>query len=125
MGQYLKHKRSSAVIDGTPKLPAASGLSYGEIAINFDAGYETISIKNANDEVVPFSSDNIINARIAASGLPLVSVVDNTKVLQVVNGALAETITVTDNIATFTARTFSAGDVIRVEGAISNDTLTF
>lgn len=87
MGQYVKNKRSSAVIDGTPKLPAASGLSYGEIAINFAAGYETISIKNANDEVVPFSSDNIINARIAASGLPLVSISDNTKVLQVVSGA--------------------------------------
>ena len=87
MTQFVKNKRSSAVIDGTPKLPAASGLSYGEIAINFAAGYETISIKNANDEVVPFSSDNIINARIAASGLPLVSISDNTKVLQVVSGA--------------------------------------
>jgi len=42
-----------------------------------------------------------------------------------VNDTFVETVSVTDNIATFTARTFSAGDVVRVEGGSINDTFTF
>lgn len=42
-----------------------------------------------------------------------------------VNNVFVENATVTDNIATFTAANFNAGDVIRVNGAASNDTLTF
>ena len=41
-----------------------------------------------------------------------------------VNDTFIETVTVTDNIATFTTRTFSSGDVIRVEGATTTDTTT-
>ena len=41
-----------------------------------------------------------------------------------VNGNLEETVSVTDNIATFTARTFSTGDVVRVEGTGTSDSLT-
>ena len=42
-----------------------------------------------------------------------------------VNNTLIETVDVTNNIATFTARNFNPGDVIRVEGATKNDTFTF
>jgi hypothetical protein len=42
-----------------------------------------------------------------------------------VNNVLVETASVTDNIVTFTARNFSSGDVIRVEGNTSSDTFTF
>ena len=42
-----------------------------------------------------------------------------------VNGALVETVTVTDNIALFTATNFNAGDVVRVEGNTSFDEFTF
>ena len=42
-----------------------------------------------------------------------------------VNGNLAETVTVTDNIALFTSRTFSAGDVVRVDVSSTSDTFTF
>jgi beta-galactosidase len=42
-----------------------------------------------------------------------------------INNVATETVTVTDNIATFTARDFVAGDVIRVDGATTNDTFTF
>jgi beta-galactosidase len=41
-----------------------------------------------------------------------------------VNGVPVETVTVTDNIAQFTARNFSDGDVIMVSGATTNDTFT-
>ena len=41
-----------------------------------------------------------------------------------VNDVEIETVTVTNNIATFTARTFNPGDVIRVTGDNSDDTFT-
>ena len=42
-----------------------------------------------------------------------------------VNNALVDTATVYDHIATFAARTFDEGDVVRVEGNSTNDTFTF
>ena len=42
-----------------------------------------------------------------------------------VNNTKVETVTVTDHIAEFTAANYSSGDVIRVEGSTTNDTLTF
>ena len=39
-----------------------------------------------------------------------------------INNTLAETSAVTDNIAVFTARTFTSGDVVRVQGDTTNDT---
>ena len=42
-----------------------------------------------------------------------------------VNDIFIETVSVANNIATFTARAFDSGDVIRVEGATTNDTFTF
>ena len=41
-----------------------------------------------------------------------------------VNDVEIETVQVINNIATFTARTFNSGDVIRVNGATTNDTFT-
>ena len=80
------HKKSVVVNQGVPKLPTSGSVEYGEIAVNYAASAETLSIRNSADIVVPFSSDNIINARIAASGLPAVTVAENLKVLQVING---------------------------------------
>ncbi len=50
---------------------------------------------------------------------------DNGKLSLYVNNTFIEETTVTDNIATFTSTNFSSGDVVRVEGADSNDTFTF
>ena len=55
----LQHKKSNVVENGAPKLPSAEKLLFGEIAINYAEGYETLSIKNSNENVVTFSSDNI------------------------------------------------------------------
>ena len=41
-----------------------------------------------------------------------------------VNGILVETVTASNNIVTFTARTFTTGDVIRVTGATTEDSFT-
>ena len=54
------HKKSNVLVNGEPKLPSASTLQYGEIAINYAVGGETLSIKNAADKVVEFSSKNKI-----------------------------------------------------------------
>ena len=58
----ILNKRSSAVNDnGTPKIPTSEQLQYGEIAINYAAGVETLSIKNSNDNIVtlPINQQNI------------------------------------------------------------------
>ena len=71
MAQYLKHKRSSVVINGKPKLPTTANLNIGEIAINFADGYETLAIVNNNSEIVTFSSDeqHLTAISAATSGL--------------------------------------------------------
>ena len=55
--EHLIHKNSNVVVDGTPKLPTSSQIEYGELAVNYAKDKETISLKNANNEIVTFSSD--------------------------------------------------------------------
>lgn len=57
MSQKVLNKRSSALVEGEAKLPTPQQLDYGEIAINFASGHETLSIKNSEDEIATFSSD--------------------------------------------------------------------
>lgn len=52
MSKKILLKRSSAVTDGSPKLPESDDMSYGELAINFAKGYERISMKNSDNEIV-------------------------------------------------------------------------
>ena len=63
----ILHKRSSVVTDNSPKLPSADQLEYGELAINYADGYETISIKNASNEIVEFKDkeyvDNLVSKK--------------------------------------------------------------
>ena len=49
---------------------------------------------------------------------------DGTQFSMYVNDVFVETVTAQNNIVQFTARTFTAGDVIRVEGSNSNDSFT-
>ena len=58
---YLSQKKSKEVVNGSPKLPLATDLSDGELAINYAKGFETIAIKNDSGDVVTFSSDNYIS----------------------------------------------------------------
>ena len=55
--QRVYNKRSNEVINGKAKLPTAEQLEYGEIAINYAKGKETLAIKNDEDEIVklPFT----------------------------------------------------------------------
>ena len=53
------HKKSNVVVNGAPKLPTASQIDYGELAINYAPGVETLSIKNSSGDVVTFSADTV------------------------------------------------------------------
>ena len=75
MPKHLVHAHSVVVTEGNPKLPAASRIEYGEIAVNYAEGHETLSIKNSNDDIVTFSSDDAIkkiiidNEKVVANSL--------------------------------------------------------
>ena len=60
----LLHIKSNVVENGRPKLPQASQLLPGEIAVNYADGYETLSIKNSNNEIVTFTNDETFLAYI-------------------------------------------------------------
>lgn len=68
MAQTLKHKRSSVVSNGAPKLPTTDQLTVGEIAINFAEGYETLSTRNSNNHIATFSSDSVLDKKYISSG---------------------------------------------------------
>lgn len=51
--------KSSVVTDNAPKLPQPSQLVYGQIAVNYAAGHETLSIKNSNNEIATFSTEKL------------------------------------------------------------------
>lgn len=57
MANKIIHKHSSVITDNQAKLPAASQLEYGELAVNYADGVETISIKNTENEIVEFKSN--------------------------------------------------------------------
>ena len=60
--KIILNKRSNAVnVDGTPKIPTSEQLLYGEVAINYANGVETLSIKNSNNNIVtlPINQQNI------------------------------------------------------------------
>ncbi|MCD8207099.1 MAG: hypothetical protein LUD72_04085 [Bacteroidales bacterium] len=54
--KVLNIRSNQVDTDGTPKLPTADQIDYGEIAVNYAAGVETLAIKNSDDEIVTFSS---------------------------------------------------------------------
>ena len=55
---HLIHANSSGIkIDGSPKLPSADRIEYGEIAVNYLFDREKLCIKNSKDKIITFSSD--------------------------------------------------------------------
>lgn len=97
---------------GAPKEPSESEHSYGEIAVNYHDGSEKIFVKNDNDEIASFATEEQIDTKLANKqdtlvsgtniktinnesilgsgninvGLPSVSSTDNGKILKVVDG---------------------------------------
>lgn len=65
---FISNKNSKEVINNSPKLPLATDLADGEIAVNFAKDYETLAIKNESGDVVTFSSDNKFYKKSETSG---------------------------------------------------------
>ena len=65
---HLQHVKSSVVESGKPKLPTASVLVEGEIAVNYADGYETLSIKSSSGNIKTFSSDEYYTEQKLGSG---------------------------------------------------------
>ena len=74
--KHLQHLKSNVVTEGKPKLPAADALMLGEIAVNYAKGVETISLKNTNNEIVTFSSDDYYTEQKLGSGFTNTTVTD-------------------------------------------------
>lgn len=73
------HKKSKVNENGQAKLPTKEQLVYGELAVNYAKGLETISLKNDNDEIVTFRTneyyDKIIteNEIVTAAALTVIN----------------------------------------------------
>ena len=65
---HIQHIKSNVVENGKPKLPLASALVEGELAVNYAEGYETISLKNSSGDIVTFSSDEYYTSEKLGSG---------------------------------------------------------
>ena len=74
MANKIIHKHSSALVNGKAKLPTAEQLDYGEIAVNYAEGVETISLKNNSGDVVTFESQPTYKTDMP-SGLTMVNAV--------------------------------------------------
>ena len=66
--KHLLHVKSSQLNGESngPKLPTADQIEYGELAVNYANGHETISLKNSDNQVVTFSSDKQNEAKFAS-----------------------------------------------------------
>jgi hypothetical protein len=71
MSNKIINKRSSVVADNNPKLPQADNLEYGEIAINYADGYETLSFKNTANEVVEVKTKEYFDKKLDDTIQPL------------------------------------------------------
>ena len=60
----VKNIRSKELVDGKPKLPTSSQLDYGEIAVNYKEGYETLSLKNDKGNIVSLSVNTIEDVKV-------------------------------------------------------------
>ena len=62
--KHLVHANSSVLVEGEAKLPLSSRIKYGELAINYAKDHETISLRNSNDEIVKFVSEDAIDNKL-------------------------------------------------------------
>lgn len=60
----VKNIRSKELNGNGPKLPTSGQLDYGEIAVNYKKGYETLSLKNDNNEIVSLSVNTIEDVKV-------------------------------------------------------------
>lgn len=64
--KHLQHVKSNVVNEDaqgnkSPKLPNVDSILPGELAVNYADGYERISLKNTNNEIVQFVSKEYVD----------------------------------------------------------------
>ena len=59
MSKHVIHKHSSQVLEEGAKLISPSDIEYGELALNYSKGYETLMFKNSQDEIVTMALSDI------------------------------------------------------------------
>ena len=69
MANKIILKHSSVVTDEKPKLPSIEQLDYGELAVNYADGHETITLKNTNNNIVEFKSKEYFETLISENEL--------------------------------------------------------
>jgi hypothetical protein len=74
MANKIIHKHSSVTVSGKAKLPTAEQLDYGELAVNYATGVETISLKNDDDDIITIESQPTYKTNMP-SGLTMVNAV--------------------------------------------------
>lgn len=55
---HIQLLRSNEIVSNEPKKPNVSSINYGEIAVNYHNNNETLFMKNDNNNIVGFSSDD-------------------------------------------------------------------
>ena len=64
----VKNIRSNSVgTNGKPKLPLPNQLDYGEIAVNYASGHETLSLKNDAGNIVSLSVNSVEDVKVNGS----------------------------------------------------------
>lgn len=76
--EHLIHKRSSLVIENEPKLPTSEQIEYGEIAVNYAKGHETLSIKNSDIETDKDYIYKLTNPTSITINFPITSYINTT-----------------------------------------------
>ena len=71
---HITHKKSKVA----SKAPNAGDIFDGEIAVNYAKDTERMYIKNASDEIIPFSSDHIIKDYVDKSNSVIIDGIINT-----------------------------------------------
>ena len=71
---HITHKKSKVA----SKAPNAGDILDGEIAVNYAKDTERMYIKNASDEIIPFSSDHIIKDYVDKSNSVIIDGIINT-----------------------------------------------
>ena len=98
------NKNSNVLIEGQPKLPTAEQLEPGEIAVNYAASGETLSIKNSNNRIVTFSCDDKFNESFRVMSKAMCDLDDRVLALEAISaitiGDLIETDTELGNVTT-------------------------
>ena len=67
--KHVQHIRSNELSGTDPKTPSSGDVQYGEIAINYHSGTETLFLRNDADQIVSFKPGGIVSVANTDSAL--------------------------------------------------------